>query len=131
MNSVMFESTVMVINSSQWTVCYTLSCADFEADLQEVWSVRKNIHHTGKSLPKLATNGVQVTGQYSRHGAIPAQQTQGPQTLSSKDALNKGGTCVNEHFAFKFAMSCTHGQSDFQALPGYPQAIPTLILEPF
>ena len=68
--------------------------------MQEVWSVRKNIHHTGKSLPKLVTNGVQVTGQYSRHGAIPAQQTQGPQTLSSKDPLNKGGMCVNGHFAF-------------------------------
>lgn len=56
--------------------------------------MRKNIHHTGKSLPKLVSNGVQVTGQYSRHGAIAAQQTHGPQTLSTKDALSKGGVCV-------------------------------------
>lgn len=72
---------------------------DLEADLQEVWSVRKNIHHNGatkhtgnttsSSLPSVQVKA----GQYSRHGAIPAQQTQGP-------SQNKGITS-----SFVFAAS--------------------------
>lgn len=58
-----------------------LNIADYEADLQEVWSVRKNIHHSGSnkqvvpsSNSSSAVLGTQVkAGLYSRHGAIPAQ----------------------------------------------------------
>lgn len=73
---------------------HILLSTDFEADLQEVWSVRKNIHHTGQILPRAVPSSVQVTaagGQYSRHGAIPAQQSmQGHQALGTKDSLIKG-----------------------------------------
>ena len=75
--------------------------ADFEADLQEVWSVRKNIHHAGgsktvstsNSSALLSSNPAQANaGQYSRHGAIPAQPTRGPQMqpATNKDHFNRG-----------------------------------------
>ncbi len=71
---------------------------DFEADLQEVWSVKKNIHHNGGSnhIPKSSSSTTINTTQlkpalYSRHGAIPAQQTRGPQIQSiAKDSFNRG-----------------------------------------
>ena len=77
---------------------YILLSTDFEADLQEVWSVRKNIHHTGQMLPRAVPSSVQVTaagGQYSRHGAIPAQQSmQGHQALGTKDNSIKGACSI-------------------------------------
>lgn len=69
---------------------------NFEADLQEVWSVRKNIHHKGGSnkhnvIPSSTSSsamvGVQAKGgQYSRHGAIPAQ----PTLPASKGPFSRG-----------------------------------------
>ena len=62
--------------------------AEFEADLQAAWSVRKNIHHQGvtstqtphsSSAPSMHSQA--KAGQYSRHGAIPAQQTSGPKAV--------------------------------------------------
>lgn len=77
---------------------YILLSTDFESDLQEVWSVRKNIHHTGQMLPRAVPSSVQVTaagGQYSRHGAIPAQQSmKGHQALGTKDNSIKGACNV-------------------------------------
>ena len=68
---------------------YTTFFAEFEADLQAAWSVRKNIHHQGgtpaaqtspsSSAPNV--HGQAKPGQYSRHGAIPAQQTSGPKSV--------------------------------------------------
>ncbi len=63
--------------------------ADLEADLQEVWSVRRNIHHTGKSRTALPSTSV-MAGKYSRHGAIPAQQSQAPQSLAQLLTSSKG-----------------------------------------
>lgn len=64
----------------------------FEADLQEVWSVRKNIHHSIDKPSTIAASTVNTSmastltaGKYSRHGAFPARQSQGP-----KDVFNKG-----------------------------------------
>ena len=59
---------------------------DFEADLQEVWSVRKNIHHNSKLQYPVAgvtrsssSLGVSKFNQsYSRHGAIPSLQNEAP-----------------------------------------------------
>jgi hypothetical protein len=59
---------------------------DYAADLQEVWSVRKNIHHTsGARQPNISSSisssavllGTHAKSNlYSRHGAIPAHQSQ-------------------------------------------------------
>lgn len=59
------------------------SLSDFEAHLQEVWSVRKNIHHkqnpittnTGSKTSILQPGGIALTqaDNYSRHCAIPTQ----------------------------------------------------------
>ena len=88
----------------------TVSPPDFEADLQEVWSVKKNIHHTGgqknissSNSSNLLLNGspAQVTAaaQYSRHGAIPAQPTRGPQVLqpaNNRDQFGRGTVCFTD-----------------------------------
>lgn len=71
---------------------------DIETDLQQVWSVRKNIHHqrdVGKqtasyqpvnsSLPSVPT-----TGHYSRHGAITAQQSPHGVPSKAKDSTGNG-----------------------------------------
>ena len=93
---------------------YILLSTDFEADLQEVWSVRKNIHHTGQILPRAVSSSVQVTaagGQYSRHGAIPAQQSmQGHQALGTKDSLIKG---VCSSHVPRFLFGCIMSEKSF------------------
>jgi hypothetical protein len=75
-----------LFNSGQRARQQSRVSTDFEAHLQEVWSVRKNIHH--KQSP-LTTNtgsktsilqqpgGIALTqaDKYSRHGAIPTHQT--------------------------------------------------------
>ena len=89
---------------------YILLSTDFEADLQEVWSVRKNIHHTGQMLPRAVPSSVQVTaagGQYSRHGAIPAQQSmQGHQALGTKDNSIKGACSIATFPGSSLAVDC-------------------------
>lgn len=75
---------------------------DFEADLQEVWSVRKNIHHSGKPMGTVSPNVAVKAGMYSRHGAVPAQQTQGPQIVTTRETLNKGSRALQP------ALPCSH-----------------------
>ena len=78
--------------------------AEFEADLQEVWSVRKNIHHQGTSAQASQSSSApsihnQVKAElYSRHGAIPAQQTGGPKPLFG--AKGKGTCMYKMHYLF-------------------------------
>lgn len=78
--------------------------ADFEADLKEVWSVRKNIHHTGGPAQQIVSSSNSSTGLgaqakkglYSRHGAIPSQSiksTWGSMTQvqgTAKDSFGRG-----------------------------------------
>ena len=67
-------------------ISFSIFFLDFEADLQEVWSVRKNIHHNNKSQYPVAgvtgsssSLGVSKFNQsYSRHGAIPSLQNEAP-----------------------------------------------------
>lgn len=60
---------------------------EFEADLQAAWSVRKNIHHQGTSPQTSHSSSAPSVhsqakpGQYSRHGAIPAQPMGGPKPV--------------------------------------------------
>lgn len=104
----------VVINASiDIHVALFLSCpfsivvspTDFESDLQEVWSVRKNVHHQGgtskhPSSHQPATSSplpsMQTAGHYSRHGAIPAQQSYGASVLPKiKDTTGKGNPMLS------------------------------------
>ena len=76
----------MVMNCSTQLI---INAIDYEADLQEVWSVRKNIRHVmSNNVNHGTTGGSQQVGgglgkkfcqHYSRHGAaIPAQPAAEP-----------------------------------------------------
>ena len=74
----------------------------FEADLQEVWSVRKNIHHSIDKPSTIAASTVNTSmastltaGKYSRHGAFPARQSQGPKDVFNKGLKKKKSMCSN------------------------------------
>lgn len=74
------------------------SSPDFEADLQEVWSVRRNIHHVGKPLTSVTAspNMSATAGKYSRHGRFAGQQQlQGPVFLGGKEATSRGDQFVS------------------------------------
>lgn len=80
--------------------------AEFEADLQAAWSVRKNIHHQGTSaIPTShsssapSVHGQAKPRQYSRHGAIPAQQTGGPKSVyGGKETGTRLFNCFSNSF---------------------------------
>ncbi|KAL5457280.1 hypothetical protein EMCRGX_G034528 [Ephydatia muelleri] len=61
-----------------------------EADLQDVWSVRKNIQHNSQNQKHKSGTATVAAAQYSRHGAIPAQPTQGPQIPKGTESTEKG-----------------------------------------
>lgn len=91
-----------VLNTVEFMIFFL---AEFEADLQAAWSVRKNIHHQGvtstqtphsSSAPSMHS---QVkAGQYSRHGAIPAQQTSGPKAVFGNK--EKGTSIYYDFFCY-------------------------------
>lgn len=92
--------------------------ADFESDLQEVWSVRKNIHHQGGKQSSATTSHAPAPSSlvqtaaahyYSRHGAIAAQQSCSAPVLpkSNKDPIAK---CVLYCHTVVFSLQCIYKQ---------------------
>ncbi len=88
----------MLLNQIPARMYVFLHIADFESDLQEVWSVRKNIRHQGGKQTGAVTfhaptssTSVQTAAHYSRHGAIAAQQSCSAPVLpkSNKDPIAK------------------------------------------
>ena len=68
----------------------TTVLSGMEADLQDVWSVRKNIQHYGQSQKRKSGTATLAAAQYSRHGAIPAQPAPGPQIPKGTESTEKG-----------------------------------------
>ena len=81
-------SVTCFVSKCQETTSISYSI-DFEADLQEVWSVRKNIHHNNRarnSVSGIVPSSLSVPKfnhqSYSRHGALAPQQAETPHGIS-------------------------------------------------